>query len=105
MGNKCLVKPDNRTGIPSEAFIRLLHYAGLPKNDLDLMYADGPVTEEFLRTTTENGSLRMTLFTGSQSIADKLIKVTHGRIKLEDAGFDWKVLGPDGAAYTDHEVK
>mmetsp|Transcript_91069 Transcript_91069/g.197004 ORF Transcript_91069/g.197004 Transcript_91069/m.197004 type:complete len:142 (-) Transcript_91069:467-892(-) len=47
----------------------------------------------------------MTLFTGSQSVADKLIHITHGRVKLEDAGFDWKILGPDGASFTDKEVK
>jgi len=37
----------------------------------------------------------MTLFTGSSRVADKLAVDLKGRIKLEDAGFDWKVLGPD----------
>jgi hypothetical protein len=31
------------------------------------------------------------LFTGSQPIADKLTIDLRGRVKLEDAGFDWKV--------------
>jgi 1-pyrroline-5-carboxylate dehydrogenase len=31
----------------------------------------------------------------SQAVAEKLAKDLSGRIKLEDAGFDWKVLGPD----------
>ena len=39
----------------------------------------------------------MTLFTGSQAVAEKLTLDTRGRVKLEDAGFDWKVLGPDVA--------
>lgn len=37
----------------------------------------------------------MTLFTGSSRVADKLAVDLNGRIKLEDAGFDWKILGPD----------
>ena len=37
----------------------------------------------------------MTLFTGSSRVADKLAADLKGRIKLEDAGFDWKILGPD----------
>ena len=34
----------------------------------------------------------MCLFTGSRAIADKLAVDLKGKIKLEDAGFDWKVL-------------
>ena len=37
----------------------------------------------------------MTLFTGSSRVAEKLAADLNGRIKLEDAGFDWKILGPD----------
>ena len=33
----------------------------------------------------------MTLFTGSQHVAEKLTAALKGRVKLEDAGFDWKV--------------
>ena len=38
---------------------------------------------------------KMTLFTGSSRVAEKLAADLQGRIKLEDAGFDWKILGPD----------
>ncbi|XP_056851777.1 delta-1-pyrroline-5-carboxylate dehydrogenase 12A1, mitochondrial-like isoform X1 [Raphanus sativus] len=38
---------------------------------------------------------RMTLFTGSSRVAEKLALDLKGRIRLEDAAFDWKVLGPD----------
>ena len=41
------------------------------------------------------GNSRMCLFTGSQAVAEKLTLDLRGRVKLEDAGFDWKVLGPD----------
>ncbi|KAK8957024.1 putative aldehyde dehydrogenase [Platanthera zijinensis] len=37
----------------------------------------------------------MTLFTGSSRVAEKLAGDLRGRVKLEDAGFDWKILGPD----------
>ena len=72
-------------------FIRMLHHVGLPKTDLDYIYCDGPVMNEAL----VQGDARMTLFTGSQAVADKLTIDLKGRVKLEDAGFDWKILGPD----------
>lgn len=37
----------------------------------------------------------MTLFTGSSRVAEKLAVDLSGRIRVEDAGFDWKILGPD----------
>ena len=41
------------------------------------------------------GGARMTCFTGSFEGAEKLSQVLHGKLKVEDAGFDWKILGPD----------
>lgn len=38
---------------------------------------------------------KTTLFTGSSKVAEKLAVDLKGRVKLEDAGFDWKILGPD----------
>jgi len=38
---------------------------------------------------------RVTQFTGSSDTAEDLASTTHGKIRVEDAGFDWKVLGPD----------
>jgi 1-pyrroline-5-carboxylate dehydrogenase len=35
------------------------------------------------------------LFTGSSRVGQKLANDFHGRLFLEDAGFDWKILGPD----------
>ncbi len=34
---------------------------------------------------------RNTLFTGSSRVAERLSRELHGKIKIEDAGFDWKV--------------
>jgi hypothetical protein len=38
---------------------------------------------------------RRAVFTGSQAVAEKLTLDLKGKVKLEDAGFDWKILGPD----------
>ena len=91
MGNRPLVKVDSKVQLVAEQFVRMLHHAGLPMEDLDFLYADGPVMNDVI----VRGHSRMTLFTGSQAVAEKLVKDLHGRIKLEDAGFDWKILGPD----------
>lgn len=38
---------------------------------------------------------RMTLFTGSSKVGDHLSKSLNGKVRLEDGGYDWKVIGPD----------
>merc|ERR1740116_508235 len=67
-----------------------MHYCGLPKEDMDFLYADGPVMEKILL----KGGVRNTLFTGSSKVGEHLAKALHGRIRLEDGGYDWKVPGP-----------
>merc|ERR1712224_921710 len=90
-GNMVTTKVDEKVQICMEQFLRMLHHIGLPKEDVNLIYCAGPVMNELLL----KGDCKMTLFTGSQNIADKLAVDMKGRVKLEDAGFDWKVLGPD----------
>eukprot|EP00434_Breviolum_minutum_P024381 symbB.v1.2.021531.t1/scaffold1865.1/size98072/8 len=91
MGNQCTTKVDWKVAIVMEQFLRMLHACGLPKTDVDYIYCDGPVFNEILL----RGDAKMTLFTGSQRVADKLAVDLKGKVKLEDAGFDWKILGPD----------
>ncbi|CAK9065759.1 Delta-1-pyrroline-5-carboxylate dehydrogenase 12A1 [Durusdinium trenchii] len=91
MGNQCTTKVDWKVAIVMEQFLRMLHACGLPKADVDYIYCDGPVFNEVLL----RGDAKMTLFTGSQRVADKLAVELKGKVKLEDAGFDWKILGPD----------
>ena len=91
MGNKCTVKIDERVQIVYEQFLRLCHHCGFPKEALDLIYCSGPAFNDIL----VRGDSRMTLFTGSQHVAEKLTLDLKGKVKLEDAGFDWKILGPD----------
>lgn len=91
MGNKLLVKPDIKTTAVIEQFIRLLHYCGLPLTDCDMVHTNGATFENIYRMT----DVRMTQFTGSSKVAERLAEVTRGKIKLEDSGYDWKLLGPD----------
>ena len=91
MGNQPLCKVDSKVAIVMEQFIRMLHHVGLPKTDIDFIYCDGPVMNEIV----VQGDCKMCLFTGSQRVAEKLAIDLRGKVKLEDAGFDWKILGPD----------
>ena len=90
MGNQPLTKVDWKVMLCMEQFVRMLHHVGLPMDDMDLLYSDGPVMNQIMI----EGNSQMCLFTGSQSVADKLAVDLKGKIKLEDAGFDWKILGP-----------
>nr|Q40255.1 RecName: Full=Probable aldehyde dehydrogenase; AltName: Full=Flax-inducible sequence 1 [Linum usitatissimum]CAA60412.1 fis1 [Linum usitatissimum] len=91
MGNKPLLKVDSKVSIVMEQMMRLLHYCGLPVGDADFVNSDGKAMNKILLEANP----RMTLFTGSSRVAEKLALDLKGRIKLEDAGFDWKILGPD----------
>ncbi|CAA7402981.1 unnamed protein product [Spirodela intermedia] len=91
MGNKPILKVDSKVSIVMEQMIRLLHNCGLPKEDVDFINTDGITMNKLLMEASPS----MTLFTGSSRVAEKLAADLKGRIKLEDAGFDWKILGPD----------
>lgn len=91
MGNKPLLKVDSKVSIVMDQMLRLLHACGLPAEDVDFINSDGKTMNKLLKEANP----RMTLFTGSSKVAEKLAEDLKGRIKLEDAGFDWKILGPD----------
>ncbi|CAN6442304.1 unnamed protein product [Victoria cruziana] len=91
MGNKPILKVDSKVSVVMEQMLRLLHECGLLTEDVDFINADGFVMNKLLLEANP----RMTLFTGSSRVAEKLAVDLRGRIKLEDAGFDWKILGPD----------
>ncbi|QCD80888.1 probable aldehyde dehydrogenase [Vigna unguiculata] len=91
MGNKPVLKVDSKVSIVMEQMLRLLHSCGLPVEDVDFINSDGKTMNKLLMEANP----RMTLFTGSSRVAEKLAVDLKGRVKLEDAGFDWKILGPD----------
>ncbi|KAL2321949.1 hypothetical protein Fmac_026328 [Flemingia macrophylla] len=91
MGNKPILKINGKVSIVMEQMLRLLHTCGLPVEDVDFINSDGKTMNKLLLEANP----RMTLFTGSSRVAEKLALDLKGRVKLEDAGFDWKILGPD----------
>lgn len=91
MGNKPLVHSDHKVCFVLEEFVRLLHHCGMSLTEVDICNGRGATVNEIMA----QGQPRSTLFTGSKRVAEKLAKDFHGRIFLEDAGFDWKILGPD----------
>jgi 1-pyrroline-5-carboxylate dehydrogenase len=90
-GNKVLLKCDSKVSLVIEQFLRMLLFCGLPPTDVDFINCDGPPMESILL----NAPVRLTQFTGSSGVANRLAEKLKGKVKLEDAGFDWKILGPD----------
>jgi 1-pyrroline-5-carboxylate dehydrogenase len=88
MGNKPVLKPAEKVAVVMEQYLRLLHHVGMPMKDVDFLNCQGPVAGELL----QRAPIRLTQFTGSSRVAELLSKQTHGKVKVEDAGFDWKIL-------------
>jgi len=93
MGNRPLVKVDSRVSVVFEQFLRLLIDAGLAPEDVDLIHCRGETMGQLLEQAVAD--LRMVQFTGSSSVAERIAATYHGRVRLEDSGFDWKIIGPD----------
>jgi 1-pyrroline-5-carboxylate dehydrogenase len=88
MGNRVTIKGDSRVSVVLEQTIRMLLHCGLPAGDLDFINCDGPVMHSFLMKAQP----RVTQFTGSSKVGEFLAKELNGKVKLEDAGWDWKVI-------------
>jgi 1-pyrroline-5-carboxylate dehydrogenase len=93
MGNRPLVKVDSKVSVVFEQFLRLLIEAGLAPADVDLIHCRGEIMGKLLDSAVTD--LRMVQFTGSSSVAERIAHAFNGRVRLEDAGFDWKIIGPD----------
>lgn len=92
-GNKVLLKADSRVSLVMQNFVKLLEYCEAPKNSLSLIHTNGIGMERLL--VKGRDVIRNTQFTGSSRIAERLAELLRGKIKIEDAGFNWKILGPD----------
>jgi 1-pyrroline-5-carboxylate dehydrogenase len=93
MGNRPLVKPETKVSVVLEQFVRLLIHAGLRPTDLDVIHSKGSAMGEFIESARDH--IRLIQFTGSSGVAEHLSGVMNGAVRIEDAGFDWKVIGPD----------
>jgi 1-pyrroline-5-carboxylate dehydrogenase len=93
MGNKPIVKVDSRVSVVFEQFLRLMIHAGLPAEDVDLIHCRGAVMGRLVESARDD--LRLVQFTGSSEVAELISGTVNGAVRLEDAGFDWKIIGPD----------
>jgi 1-pyrroline-5-carboxylate dehydrogenase len=93
MGNRPLVKVDSKVSIVFEQFLRMLVHCGLDPADVDLVHCRGERMGELIAQAADR--IRMAQFTGSSTVAETIAAALNGRVRLEDAGFDWKVIGPD----------
>lgn len=66
-------------------------FCGMPAEDVDYFNGTGADIEKLFKQYTPT----QTQFTGSADTAEHLCKLVNGKIKIEDAGFDYKILGPD----------
>jgi len=91
MGNKPCLKAASTVSIVMEQFVRMLIHCGMPATDMDFVNCGGRVMNELIA----KAPYRVTQFTGSSTVSEKLAVDLAGKIRVEDAGFDWKILGPD----------
>jgi 1-pyrroline-5-carboxylate dehydrogenase len=91
MGNQVTIKNASTTSMVLEQFLRMMHFCGMPKTDVDLLHCSGKVMGEFIK----RAPLRNLQFTGSSTVAEALAGETRGKIRIEDAGFNWKILAAD----------
>lgn len=92
-GNRPLVKSDSKVSIVTEQFVRLLIACGLPPTDLDLIHCTGENMGLFLKEAEPH--IDFCQFTGSSEVGEYVMQTLKGRAKLEDSGFDWKIIGKD----------
>ena len=93
MGNRPLVKVDSKVSVVFEQFLRLLIHCGLSPHDIDLIHCRGEQMGELISSASDQ--IRLVQFTGSSTVAEHVASTVNGRVRLEDAGFDWKIIGPD----------
>ncbi|MFQ5609611.1 MAG: aldehyde dehydrogenase family protein [Woeseiaceae bacterium] len=93
MGNRPLVKVDSKVSIVFEQFLRMLIHCGLDPADIDLVHCRGEHMGQLIADSAD--AIRMAQFTGSSAVAEKVSASLNGHVRLEDAGFDWKIIGPD----------
>lgn len=95
MGNHVTLKCASTTSMVMEEWLRLMHKCGAPTTDVNFIHTGGRTMRELIAQAAKEDVLRTMLFTGSSDVAEDLAELTRGKIKVEDAGFDWKILGAD----------
>ena len=91
MGNKVLIKPDPKGAPCLEQFIRLMIHCGMPSSDVIMVNGGHVAIEEMVKRDL----FKCIQFTGSTKIAHHLSEITKGKVRFEDSGYNWKILGPE----------
>lgn len=74
-----------------EQFLYFTASCGLPLNEVNFLNCSNQEMEYVI----DKADFKVIQFTGSTKVAEHLAAKTKGKVRLEDAGFDWKILGPD----------
>jgi 1-pyrroline-5-carboxylate dehydrogenase len=74
-----------------EQFLFFTNSCGLPLNEINYLNC----TNQDMEYLIDHSNFKVVQFTGSSRVGEHLATKTRGKIRLEDAGFDWKILGPD----------
>lgn len=93
MGNRPLVKAATTVDVVIEQFLRLMIHCGLSAQDVDLIHCGGRTMGKLIKAARDD--IRLVQFTGSSQVAEATSVAVNGAVRIEDAGFDWKVIGPD----------
>jgi 1-pyrroline-5-carboxylate dehydrogenase len=90
-GNRPLLKCATKVAICMEQFLLMAHHCGMPATDMNFINCSNDVTMKII----DKANFHMIQFTGGSEVAELIANKTNGKVRIEDAGFDWKVLGPD----------
>ena len=93
MGNRPLLKSATTVDVVIEQFLRLMIHCGLDPNDVDMIHCGGRTMGRLIEEAKDD--VRLVQFTGSSQVAEATSVAVNGAVRIEDAGFDWKVIGPD----------
>lgn len=91
MGNKPTLHVDPKVSLVMYEFIKLLIECGMSRNDVNFLNGQGDMINSFLLKQNPYN----TQFTGSAKVANKLSIDLKGKIKIEDAGFNWKIVADE----------
>jgi 1-pyrroline-5-carboxylate dehydrogenase len=101
MGNKPLLHVDPKVSAVMAHFLELMLEEGMPPEDVVFVNGRGSVINRLL----VESRLNLTQFTGSSAVGERLTLDLKGRVKLEDSGFDWKILAPDVVEFSGRELR
>lgn len=76
-----------------EHFLRLLEHCGAYTDSFDMVHCQGSDMEKILLNNKD--IIRQVHFTGSSRIANHISSIMDGKVRFEDSGFNWKLIGPD----------